>query len=92
MGSHLALSVVIPMYNEESVLRLLVDRLRPILDGLGDAYEVVAVDDGSTDGTPVILAGLRHQWPQLRVIQLTATAGTRPRSSPGCSAPAATTP
>ena len=45
------LSVVIPMYNEEEVLPLLVDRLRPLLNGMGVPYEVVAVDDGSTDGT-----------------------------------------
>ena len=46
-----ALSVVVPMFNEESVLPLLVERMRGVLDGLGEAYEVVAVDDGSTDGT-----------------------------------------
>ena len=38
-----------PMFNEESVLPLFVARLRPVADGLGVTYEVVAVDDGSTD-------------------------------------------
>ena len=41
-------SVVIPMFNEVEVLPLFVERLRPVLDGLGEPYEVVAVDDGST--------------------------------------------
>lgn len=43
-----ALSVVVPMFHEASVLPLLVKRLRGVLDGLGEAYEVlaVAVDDG----------------------------------------------
>ena len=49
------LSVVIPMYNEEDVLPLLVDRLRPVLEQLDATYEVLAVDDGSTDLTPAIL-------------------------------------
>ena len=69
------LSVVVPMFNEESVLPLFVERLRPVLDGLDEPYEVVAVDDGSVDATPVILAGLRRRWPQLRVIRLRRNSG-----------------
>lgn len=69
------LSVVIPMYNEESVLPLLVKRLRPVLDGLAESYEVVAVDDGSTDDTARILRLLRRTWPQLRLIQLRRNSG-----------------
>ena len=49
------LSVVIPMFNEASVVRPSVARLRPVLDGLGEPYEVVAVDDGSADGTVRVL-------------------------------------
>jgi dolichol-phosphate mannosyltransferase len=64
------LSVVIPMYNEEAVLPLLVERLRPVLDDLAVPYEVVAVDDGSRDNTPLLLLGLRRGWPELRVIRL----------------------
>lgn len=69
------LSVVIPMYNEEAVLGLLVQRLRPVLDGIGEPYEVVAVDDGSTDATAMLLGELRQEWPQLRVIGLRRNAG-----------------
>jgi dolichol-phosphate mannosyltransferase len=53
------------MYNEEGALALLVDRLRPVLDGLAAPYEVVAVDDGSMDETPRLLVpslGLRAAW------------------------------
>ena len=70
-----ALSVVIPMYNEEAVLPLLAERLRPVLDGLGEPYEVVAVDDGSRDATPQLLLGLRRVWPELRVIRLRRNSG-----------------
>ncbi|GAA1891728.1 glycosyltransferase family 2 protein [Asanoa iriomotensis] len=70
-----ALSVVVPMYNEESVLPLLAERLRGVLDGLDETYEVVAVDDGSTDATAAALRGLRERWPQLRVIRLRRNSG-----------------
>ncbi|MEO3779458.1 glycosyltransferase family 2 protein [Micromonospora sp. B11E3] len=70
-----AVSVVVPMFNEESVLPLFARRLRAVLDGLGEPYEVLAVDDGSTDGTAAGLAGLRARWPQLRVLRLRRNSG-----------------
>ncbi|NUT35248.1 MAG: glycosyltransferase family 2 protein, partial [Hamadaea sp.] len=69
------LSVVIPMYNEEAVLPLLVQRLRPALDGLGKTYEVVAVDDGSRDDTAAIVHLMRASWPQLRLVKLRRNSG-----------------
>ena len=77
------LSVVIPMYDEEDVLPLLVDRLRPLLDALGASYEVLAVDDGSRDATPVLLQRYRQHWPQLRVLRLRANAGHQAAISAG---------
>lgn len=70
-----ALSVVVPIFNEQEVLPLLAERLRGVLDGLGEAYEVVAVDDGSTDGTGAALAALRAGWPELRVLRLRRNSG-----------------
>lgn len=69
------LSVVIPMYNEAEVLPILVERLRPVLDGIGEPYEVVAVDDGSRDTTAAQLIGARRTWPQLRIIRLRRNSG-----------------
>ncbi|USQ78528.1 glycosyltransferase family 2 protein [Ornithinimicrobium faecis] len=83
---HPQLSVVIPMFDEEQVLPLLVDRLRPVLDGLDAAYEVVAVDDGSRDQTPVLLQRFRREWPELRVLRLRANAGHQAAISAGLSA------
>ncbi len=77
------LSIVIPMYNEEDVLPLLVERLRPVADGLDAAYEVVAVDDGSSDATPVLLQRVLREWPQLRVVRLRANAGHQAAISAG---------
>ena len=74
-GSTPMLSVVIPMFNEAEVLPLLVNRLRPVMDSLDATYEVVAVDDGSSDTTAAQLLGVRRSWPQLRVIRLRRNSG-----------------
>ena len=76
-------SIVIPMFNEEAVLPLLVGRLRPLADGMDTAYEIVAVDDGSSDATPVLLERLRRDWPQLRIVRLRANAGHQAAISAG---------
>ena len=76
-------TVVVPVYNEEAVLPLLVERLRPAADGWGASYEVLCVDDGSTDATPVVLQRLRREWPQVRVVRLRANAGHQAAISAG---------
>ncbi|WP_298889564.1 glycosyltransferase family 2 protein [uncultured Serinicoccus sp.] len=78
-----ALSVVVPVFDEQDVLPLFVQRLRPVLDALEVDYEVLVVDDGSTDATPVVLQRARHTWPQLRVVRLRANAGHQAAISAG---------
>lgn len=80
------LSVVVPMFDEAEVLPLFVERTRAVLDGLGEPYELVAVDDGSTDATPVLLQAARRGWPQLRVVRLRANAGHQAAISAGLAA------
>ena len=77
------LSVVIPMFDEEAVLPLLVERLRPVADAWGVTYEILCVDDGSTDTTPVLLQRVRREWPQVRVVRLRANAGHQAAISAG---------
>ena len=79
----IVLSVVVPVFDEEAVTPLFVERLRPVLDGLGETYEVLAVDDGSRDATPVLLQRERRTWPQLRVVRLRANAGHQAALSAG---------
>src|SRR2546428_5346332 len=50
-------SVVIPVYNEEAVLPALFARLYPALDALGESYEVIFVNDGSSDRSAALLRG-----------------------------------
>lgn len=77
------LSVVVPMYDEAEVLPLFVARLRGVLDRLDVTYEVVAVDDGSNDETPVLLQRFRRDWPELRIVRLRANAGHQAAISAG---------
>ncbi|WP_432571350.1 glycosyltransferase family 2 protein [Kineococcus sp. SYSU DK005] len=82
-----ALTVVVPARDEAEVLPALAARLRPVLDGLVaeglGGYEVLVVDDGSTDATPVVLTGLRRGWPQLRVVRLRTGSGHQAALSAG---------
>ena len=77
------LSVVVPMYNEEEAVAPLVARLRPALDQIGPDYEVIAVDDGSGDGTVDLLRGLATAWPQLTIVRLRRNAGHQPALTAG---------
>jgi len=77
------LSVVIPMFNEQEVLPLLAERLKPVLDGLQVSYEVLCVDDGSADLTPALLHKLAREWEQVRVVRLRANAGHQAAISAG---------
>jgi len=52
------ISVIFPVYNEEGNLRELHKRLAQVLDGIGDSYEIIAVDDGSKDQSRKILSEL----------------------------------
>jgi undecaprenyl-phosphate 4-deoxy-4-formamido-L-arabinose transferase len=52
---HPAVSIVIPVYNEEEGLATLFARLYPALDALGDSYEIIFVNDGSRDRSAAIL-------------------------------------
>jgi dolichol-phosphate mannosyltransferase len=63
------------MFDEEAVLPIFEGRLRPVLDALTESYEVVAVDDGSSDGTESILGLMRRGWPELRVVRLRRNVG-----------------
>ena len=63
------LSVVIPFYNEEAVAEGVLTEILGVVKPLGRPFEVIAVDDCSTDGTPALLARLRASTPELRVLR-----------------------
>ncbi len=63
------LSVVVPIYNEAENLRPLCQRIHEALASTGWMYEVVIVDDGSTDGSAQILTLLHAEDPRLKVLR-----------------------
>lgn len=69
------LSVLIPVFNEVGCLEPLLRELGAVLDGLPNAAEIVAVDDGSSDGSFDRLAALTAREPRLRVVRLARNYG-----------------
>ena len=69
------LSIVVPVYNEEENVRMLFDRIQAVCETIGEAYEVLFVDDGSYDETFTVLSELSEQKPELRVVRFEKNAG-----------------
>jgi glycosyltransferase involved in cell wall biosynthesis len=76
------LSVVIPLYNEEGSLRELYDQLRSAIGKIG-RYEIIFVDDGSTDGSMRVLHELRHRDRRVKIIRFRRNFGKSAALSAG---------
>ena len=68
-------SVVIPLFNEEGSLSLLQEELDKVMEKLNPRYEIIYVDDGSTDSSPVILEELEKNFPKIKVISFKKNTG-----------------
>jgi dolichol-phosphate mannosyltransferase len=77
------LSVVLPVYNESDNLPELARRLGAVLEGLGETYEVIFVDDGSQDATQGILRSLHARDPHMRIVRLSRNFGHQAAISAG---------
>ena len=62
------ISVVVPVYNEEENLPILIPRLAEVLEPLGESYEMIFVDDGSIDGSRKIIKEMSSKYPQIRLV------------------------
>src|SRR4030042_2427392 len=69
------ISVVVPVYNEEENLPVLIPRLMKVLEGLGSSFEMIFVEDGSSDGSQRILREMASQYPSLRVLRFRENRG-----------------
>ncbi|MDH7512814.1 MAG: glycosyltransferase family 2 protein [Clostridiales bacterium] len=65
-----SLSIIIPVFNEAKNLPELFDELMPVLDKLGRSFEVIFIDDGSTDESWRVLQSLQQRRSTVRIIQL----------------------
>jgi glycosyltransferase involved in cell wall biosynthesis len=64
------LSVVVPVFNEREGLPQLVAEIERACDSIGGAWELIVVDDGSTDGSAEVLEGLAADREAVRVVRL----------------------
>jgi dolichol-phosphate mannosyltransferase len=69
------LSVVIPVYNESETLPELYDRLDDVLSALGETYEIIFVNDGSSDRSLEILRELRKEDGNIKIISFSRNMG-----------------
>lgn len=69
------LSVVVPLLNEEEVLDEAYRRIKEEMEALGESYEILFVDDGSTDGSRAFLTAMSARDPAVRVVALSRNFG-----------------
>ena len=78
-----ALSVVVPLFNEQDSVRILHQRISDALGPSGIDYEILFVDDGSADRTLEIAAQVAAGDPRLRVVEFRANYGQTPAMAAG---------
>jgi len=75
MNEFIELSIVIPVFNEEENLPILIPKLIDVLSQFGSPYEVIFVDDGSTDESRIILKEFASKYPYIRILGLKENRG-----------------
>lgn len=75
MNSYPDLSVVIPIYNEAENLDPLLTELTGVLKNLNKSYEIICINDASTDGSLQVLKDLKPLYPELRILSHTINSG-----------------
>jgi len=75
MTDSIDVSLVIPAFNEQENVPVLLERVGGALAGTHRPFEVIIVDDGSSDDTPRLLAQAMEQYPWLRVLRMARNGG-----------------
>ena len=74
-GGRLSYSVIVPVFNEEGNVEALASRVVATMEAVGAPFELLFVDDGSSDGTPELLRGVALRDPRVRVVRFTRNYG-----------------
>ncbi|HSV31796.1 MAG TPA: glycosyltransferase family 2 protein [Atribacteraceae bacterium] len=83
MADSIVYSVVVPVYNEEAVIEETHRRLRKVMAQTGESYELIFVDDGSSDRSREIIAGLCRQHSDTRLIGFSRNFGHEAATTAG---------
>ncbi len=83
IGSSFELSIVVPIYNEYESIPLLIEQISGVAQLMDVPYELICVDDGSTDGSGELLKKLARERHDLRVILLRRNYGQTPAMAAG---------
>ena len=75
MSKKIALSIVIPAFNEERNVELLYARIKETIDRMGKEYEIIFIDDGSEDNTFQLLLEINEQDSRVRLIRFKKKSG-----------------
>jgi glycosyltransferase involved in cell wall biosynthesis len=76
-------SVVVPVLDEAGSVEELAARVAAVLEGMGKSFEIVFVDDGSTDGTPARVRAARERDPRVKLVRLRRNFGKAAALSAG---------
>src|SRR3989344_5504304 len=80
---YIYLSIVLPIFNEESALPKLMEELYLVCNSLNKNYEIIFVDDCSDDKTPEILGQLASKDPKIKVLRFSRNFGHQAALSAG---------
>lgn len=82
-ASETELTVIIPVYNEAENIGHLFDELFPVLRGLDRVFEVICIDDASTDNSTSVLDELAQKYTELKVVRHILNCGQSAASATG---------
>ncbi|SFV62776.1 Bactoprenol glucosyl transferase GtrB [hydrothermal vent metagenome] len=69
------LTVVVPCHNESDTIDIFLETLEPILNGLNMPYEIILINDGSTDNTLEVMLKARESYKNIRILNLSRNFG-----------------
>jgi len=75
MSTKPVISVIAPVYNEEPIIHELYRRLVEVLDSTGEPWELILINDGSSDGSAHVMRTLQEQDPRVRVVNFARNFG-----------------
>ncbi len=75
------ISILVPMYNESEVIPIFFEKLREVLEQVGTQYEIICVDDGSTDNTLSLIEAYAEKDARIKVIAFSRNFGKEPAMS-----------